>query len=237
MREVLRHAVHAIRRGMRSGPGGAPEASPRTAPRVPRGPVLLLAGILFLPACASVELVELPVREADLYPTAEIRQGVAVAVDEIVEPGRSERHFGADLAKHGILPVQVLVSNQRSGRISVRPADFLLLQGRAVRDPVPVEHVSAIVRRNLGWAGSRAAEEIDRFLEGLALRETVVAPGETYRAVFFFERPVEEPLWGRRAALLRVSRFFPQPSLQLHIVLTELEEQERLRFGPIRIDG
>jgi hypothetical protein len=98
---------------------------------------LLLASV----SCTSFDLVELPAREADVYPTAHVRSGVAVAVEEVLDARRSERYFGADLPARAILPVQVIVSNHGQGRIRVRPSDLLMLEQDRVIDPLRLDVV------------------------------------------------------------------------------------------------
>lgn len=215
----------------------AARPSPSTRPphRAGRGPgtpaggaVALIAGLL-LAGCASFRFVELPQREADVYPHAETRSGVSVAVDEIQEPERSRRYFGADLPSRGILPVVVVVSNHSDHRVVVRPADLLLLQGRDVIDPIPVELVKEIPKDRFLIVTDEAEERIDELYESLTLRETILAPGEHYQGVLFFEG-VEPP--NRFSRYFRLLRPFAQPTMKLHLRLTDLETADRVRFGP-----
>jgi len=204
---------------------------------------LVLCALALLTACARtpVHVYELPEREADLYPTADVRQGVTVAVDEIRDRRRSERYFGVDLPGHYILPVQIIVSNRGEGRISVRPEDVLLLEGRQIHDPLPLQEVTVYLEQRRFRGRAEEAEAIWRFFEGLSLREHILAPGETYRAVLFYEMEPPrretrgERFWRERQDFLRMSPLFGQPRLQLRLVLTELDEAERLRFGPFAV--
>src|SRR5919201_4373236 len=120
-----------------------------------------------------------PDYEADVHPLSQTRAGVTIAIDEITRPERVERLFGADLTRDGIVPVNVVVSNFSKQRVSVKPTDVLLSRGKEVIDPLSMEYVVAMERRH----GSVRAYESAMF------RETVLAPGETYRGVMFFAVP------------------------------------------------
>ncbi len=192
---------------------------------------LLLASL----SCTSFDLVELPAREADVYPTAHERGGVAVAVEEVLDARRSERYFGADLPGRGILPVQVIVSNHGQGRVRVRPSDLLLLDQDRVVDPLPAELVVAIPRAK-GLVVTDATEaRLERLYRELSLRERVLAPDETYRGVVFFDVGVRRTSDPFRTRFFRMTSLFSEPPLRLDVVLTELESGERTRFGPFGV--
>jgi len=200
---------------------------------VPKG--LLVLGCLALSlqsACASHEFVELPVRGADVYPFAEIKYGVAVAIDEISDPSRVRRYFGTDLIREGILPVEVILSNHGRHRVKIGPADILLLRGAEVIDPLPVEKVADLPKSEGLWTLEKTGAQIDNLFDELVLKETVVARGETVRGVIFF-KAAERPI--ARSQYFTVVSLFPQPRLQLHLVITDLEDQERIRFGPFSL--
>ena len=61
-----------------------------------------------------------PLRDADLYPVNQAVAGLSIAVDEIADPERAKRYFGSDLAKEGILPVNIVISNHGEDRFRVR---------------------------------------------------------------------------------------------------------------------
>lgn len=186
--------------------------------------------------CASYELVALPVRDADVYPTAHERGGLAVAVDAIDDPRRVERYFGTDLTEAGVLPVLVIVSNHGERRVEVSPADLLLFEGRDVVDPLPLEHVLRIPEERAFLLREETAADLEAFYRGLAFRDVVVAPGESYQGVLFFDAAPERPE-SRFDRFFRVARLFPEPALRLHVRVTELESGERLRFGPFRVES
>ena len=50
-------------------------------------------------------------READLYPLSQTKAGITVAVDEISNTERATQYFGIDMFEHGILPINVVISN------------------------------------------------------------------------------------------------------------------------------
>ena len=143
-----------------------------------RIPLLLLVAVA-LPGCSGHRLAQVPQYEADVYPLTQTHAGVTVAVDEIRTAQRLERHFGADLARGGILPVNVVVSNHGKQKVLVRPADILLHQAQEVIDPLPLEAVLATVRTD-------QQPQAKRSLEAAAFRATALSSGETYRGVMFF---------------------------------------------------
>lgn len=188
-------------------------------------------------ACAtSYELVALPEREADVYPHADACGGLAVAVDAIDEPRRVERYFGTDLREEGLLPVLVIVSNHGERRVEVSPADLLLFGDAEVVDPLPLDFVLRAVEARAFRVREETAAELERFYRALAFRGTVVAPGESYQGVLFFDVAPERPE-SRLDRFFRVARLFPEPALRMHVRVTELEGGERLRFGPFRVEG
>ncbi len=202
--------------------------------RLPSRLAAVLAVLLLCGACGSFDLVRPPARSADVYPDAHGRDGVVVAVDEITQPKRAKRYFGADLLRHGILPVQIVVSNHTGDRIQITPADILLQHGRQIIDPLPLERVVEIPASKGLMITDGAEESLQKFYESIVFRETVVAPGETYQGVLFFQ--------GERQSKRSSSRFFRvvsayfQPELRLRVLSTNLETRERLGFGPFGVD-
>src|SRR5690606_30337258 len=155
-------------------------------------PVLLLVALLLvLPGCATdapatgmdAAQMQLPQRDADLYPWAEKQEGVVVAVDEIVQPARLEQYFGVDLLEHGILPIAVVVSNRSAGPVTIGPADVLLVQGRNVIDPLPLARVAGAIDAGGGNADSA---DLRAHLAGMALQPVTLAPNESHQGVLFF---------------------------------------------------
>src|SRR6185436_11316572 len=151
--------------------------------------VLLPLLAFVLSACASsYRVVQVPQYGADLYPQAQTRSGITVAVDEMNNAGRVERLFGADLIKEGILPVSVVVSNFGKQRVLLKPSDILFYQGNEVIDPLPVEMVMATAKRQK-YLRSSTERQVDRFFGDAMLKETAVSPNETYRGIMFFAVP------------------------------------------------
>ncbi len=202
--------------------------------RVPSRVSALLLALLFTSACASYDLVRPPARSADVYPDAHGRDGVVVAVDEITQPKRAERYFGADLLKHGILPIQIIVSNHTGDRIQITPADILLQHGRQIIDPLPLERVVAIPESKGLMITDGAEESLEKFYESIVFRETVIAPGDTYQGVLFFQGERQNKKAGSR--YFRVVSAYFQPELRLRVLSTNLETRERLGFGPFGVD-
>lgn len=199
--------------------------------------VLLMALLSGLAACTSFELVELPAREADVYPSADELDGVAVAVEAITEPRSIERYFGADLLAHGILPVRVIVSNHGSERVRIRPSDVLLTEDERIVDPLPIEVVAAIPKSRGLYVTRATAARLDALYDGLELKERVLAPDHSYRGVLFFDVGPRTPRDPMRSTYFRLTNLFPEPPLQLELVLTDVDHGERLRFGPFGVEG
>lgn len=185
--------------------------------------VALLAG-----ACTSFDLVRPPTREASLYPSAQTRQGVAIAIDVISDPGRVQRYFGANLLEEGILPIQLVASNHGERRVALRPSDVLLLRGSEVVDPVPLERVMAIPKSQ-GLVTGETSRQIEAFFASIALRDAILAPGQTEQGVIFFNAPPKEKGGSR---YFRVASLFPRPTLWLRLEATDLDSGERIAFGP-----
>lgn len=183
-------------------------------------------------APASFRVMQIPERSADLYPLSETTSGVTVAVDEIDSPVRSEKFFGVDLTRHGILPVNVIVSNRSDHKIEVKPSDIVLLKGNSVVDPVPVELVGDIIKREYGFYGFSSEQEVDRFVQGLSLNRTVLMPNDDHQGVLFFT--VTQPETDRDR-VLTVMALFREGGLSARLAVTDLETRERLHFGPFSL--
>jgi len=186
--------------------------------------------MFFLPAvavallgCAASQPAVQPLPyEADLYPLAQTRDGVTVAIDEIRSPQRAERYFGADLLKEGLLPVHVVVSNHGKQRLAVKSLDVLASHGKEVIDALPLEALLAAV------AGQHRAH-VRSSLEGTIFKAAVLAPGETYRGTVFFSAPPAKGAADRFLALLSPN---PESGRKVRVGLTNLDTNERLLFGP-----
>jgi hypothetical protein len=206
---------------------GSRGATRRAASRL----ALLFLG-LALAGCAGMELVELPAREADLFPRAQRRAGVSVAADEIADAARLRRHFGRNLLADDILPVRVVVSNHGAHPVLLGPGDVLVTRGREVLDPLPVEHVLRAAKPRSPFVAGKAREELASFLRRQALEETVLAPGESYQGLVFLDATASQDVAYR---FLRVLGAHPRPRMRLELALTDLETSGRLRFGPFPI--
>jgi hypothetical protein len=192
--------------------------------------VFLLA--LIVSACASsYRVVQPPQYGADLYPRSQTKSAIAVAIDEMKSPERVERLFGADLIGEGILPVNVVVSNYGKLRLLVKPSDILLYRGKEVIDPIPVEMVMTIAKRQKNLRASTAGE-VDKYFEAVMFKEMEVYPGETYRGVMFFALPAPKGWVGR--FFTAWSRYYDE-GLRLRVGVTNMESGERVLFAPFPV--
>lgn len=194
-----------------------------------------LVGLLGLVGCASpdaVRLRPLAERQADLYPVAQTRTGVTVAVDALASPARTEQYFATDLRRAGILPIHVIVSNHGTRRLVTGPADILVVRDHAVIDPLPLETVIDIVKRRN--TGLRARErEIDEYFVRSAFQDTGIAPGATVRGLLYF--PVAETAKPERSRYWSMSRLLRDGDINVRVAVTDAETGGRLRFGPLPI--
>jgi hypothetical protein len=189
----------------------------------------ILIACVILTACATTfKVVQLPLRNADLYPLSQTKGSVTVAVDEISNPERVNNYFGVDLLEAGIIPINVVVSNHGPYQYTIKPADILLLRHTEVIDPLPIEQITAIVKDNVSLS-DETSEQVDQYFADLAFTETVLIPHDSYQGVLFFPvlRSPPDPDTMFEAIVL-----FKQSDLKLHVVTTNLNNQERVEFGP-----
>ena len=183
-----------------------------------------------LTGCASsYQVVQLPEREADLYPLSQTQERVTVAIDEITSPERAARYFGADLIRAGILPLAVVVSNYSEHRVTVKPSDVLVHQGTEVIDPLPIESVIAVAKEQRWLLRTRTEEQIEDYFEDLAFVETVVLPNGSYQGVMFFPVPRRPE---SSDTLFTILNLFREGRPKVRVGLTNLQTRQRLHFGP-----
>jgi hypothetical protein len=188
---------------------------------------------LAIAGCAgSYRVVQVPQYGADLYPQAQTRSGVTVAIDEMKTSDRVERLFGADLIKEGILPVSVVVSNFGKQRLLLKPSDLLLYRGKEVIDPIPVEMVMSIAKRQKSFLRASTREEVDKYFEEATFKETALNPSETYRGVMFFALPAPKRLMDRFFTSWNVYR---DGGPKMRMGLTNLDSGERVLFSPFPV--
>jgi hypothetical protein len=189
--------------------------------------------VLLVSGCASsYRVVQVPHYGADLYPQSQTKSGITVAIDEMKGSERVERLFGADLIKEGILPVNVVVSNFGKQRLLLKPSDILLYRGKEVIDPIPVEMVMGIAKRQKGFLRASTQEEVNKYFEEATFKETALYPSETYRGVMFFAVPAPKKLMDRFFTTWSVYR---DGGPRMRMGLTNLDSGERVLFAPFPI--
>jgi hypothetical protein len=194
--------------------------------------LLLLAPIVVGGCASSYRVVQVPQYGADLYPQAQTRSGITVAVDEMKTTERVERIFGADLIREGILPVNVVVSNFGKQRLLLKPSDILLYQGKEVIDPIPVEMVMASAKRQKAFLRSGTEAEVDKHFADAMLKEIALHPNETYRGVMFFAVPAPKKVMDRFFTTWSVYR---DDAPRMRVGVTNLDSGERVLFAPFPI--
>ncbi len=203
-------------------------------------PLMILTFVMFtLLACGhdTYNVIEIPTRDAALYPLSHSQGDIVVAIDKMSNPERAMRYFGVNLIDFDILPVDVLVSNHGKHRYTIRPADTLLRNGDEVIDPLPVAMVADTVKKQ-GDYNDETREQIDDYYFNIALQETVLFPQDNYQGVLFFPVPQKRQAnsFFRTISLFEEGRLSLQ-RLKFHLLVTNLDTGERKRFGPFRLSN
>ncbi len=201
--------------------------------------VLVLFSLVGLAACSTTyRVVQPPLRDADLYPRSQTKAGITIAVDEITDPERVKMYCGVDLTRADILPINVVVSNHGNGRCMIKPSDVLLLHGKDVIDPVPVERVAEIIEDDHGYMSPKNAQQVDDFFAGLALQETVLTPQDSCQGILFFKTAPRDNRWDRTdERIFTIVKLFREGSLKVRVTVTDMESGERIHFGPFSLSG
>jgi hypothetical protein len=194
---------------------------------------ILLPIAVGLAGCASTyQVVQVPQREADLYPLSETRQGVSVAVDEVTSSDRAASYFGADLVRVGIVPLVVVISNNGAHRIDIKPADILLTRGTQIIDPLRLETVVAMAEKEHGPVSSATQKAIAGYFEGVAFSERVLPPGATYQGVMFFSIPRQTVA---SDSMFSAMTLFHESGMWIQVGARDLDTGNRVRFGPFSV--
>jgi hypothetical protein len=195
--------------------------------------ISLAALALGLAGCAtsSYQVVHLPQRNADLYPLAQAKEGVTIAIDEIKEPERAKRYFGADLIKAGIVPVTVVISNKGAHRLKVKSSDVVLHRAKEIVDPLPLELVVATAKRQHGRLRPDTEAQVDAYFSDVAFRETILPPNATYQGTLFFPTPPKK----QGDKFFVDFELFRQGGPSVIVGVTTLEAGDRLHFGPFPV--
>ncbi len=205
---------------------------------MPKLSVILGVTALVLTACSSPSpyvIVEMPEREADLYPLSQTKEGITVAVDEITNSERSMQYFGVDMFKHGIVPVNVVISNHTDRRQLVSPSDILLLRGRnSVVDPLPVQRITNLVNRDYWDLDMTTQKQINEHFEELTLQEMVLMPNQVYQGVLFFLAAKPEKHY-KDSRYFTVMSLYRKGGLNMKVSVADLDTRERMHFGPFPI--
>jgi hypothetical protein len=202
--------------------------------------LLLLMGVLALglTACSSptpYAIVEMPEREADLYPLSQTKEGITVAVDEITNTERSMQYFGIDMFKHGIVPINVVISNHTERKQLVSPADILLLRGRhSVVDPLPIQSITNLVNRDYWYFDENTLKQVNEYFDELTLQEIVLMPDQVYQGVLFFQATQPDKGYSD-SSHFTVKSLYRKAALNMKVSIADLTTRERTHFGPFPI--
>jgi hypothetical protein len=194
--------------------------------------MLMAAG---LAGCSSTyQVVQVPQRDADLYPVSQTRQGVSVAIDEITSSDRAASYFGADLVQVGIIPLVVVISNNGAHRIDVKPEDVLLSRGTQIIDPLRLETVVATAQKRHGFMSSSTQKSLAEYFEGQAFSEMILPPGATYQGVMFFPIPRKEP---SSDSMFSAMTLFRDSGMRILVGARDLDTGNRVHFGPFSVSS
>jgi len=200
--------------------------------------VILIFSLLVLTACASeYEVVQFPLRDADLYPLSQTKGGLTIAIDEITDRERVTTYFGVDLIETKILPINIIISNHSDGRYVIKPSDVLLMEGEDVIDPMPVETVVEVAKEVHGGVSDKASQQMNAFFSKLALQETVVPPRESYQGVLFFKSKKKADHSDDEERYFVIRKLYREGRLKIRIAVTNLETGERIHFGPVSLSS
>ncbi len=188
---------------------------------------------LALGSCATFEVVELPLRNADLYPLSQTREHVTVAVDVIKTPERTGKYFGYDLTKKGIMAVNITISNHGENSYVIMPSDVLIRKSNEVFDPLPVQTVAEIATNNSWGVSAKTREKIHNYYHNVAYTETILAPRETYQGVLFFKKPVKS----KRDRYFSTISLFSNNQLKLQLAITDADDDHRVLYRPFLLSS
>jgi len=190
--------------------------------------LLVMLSFLGLTACANeFTVVQIPLRNADLYPRSLAKGGVTVAVDAITDNERVMAYFGVDLLKAKILPVNIIFSNHGNGRYIIKPSDILLLRGNEVMDPMPFETVVEVAKDLHAGISAKTARQVSAYFSNLALQDTMLAPQQTHQGVMFFKIKENE----EEASDFLIRKLFREGSMKINIGVTDAATGERIQFA------
>lgn len=190
----------------------------------------LFVAFCLLAGCTSYQVVRIPLRDAGLYPVSQTLGEISVGIDAIEDHQRALRYFGIDLLEQGIMPVVITISNHGTSGTAVNPADVLLRRGNSVIDPLPLEH---IISKVTGWRMSeKTAKQARRYLRNLSFQDQMLMAGDTYQGVLFFPMRLESEAAATEFTVLDV---FSSYLMQLTVVVTNMDKNERRRFGPFTL--
>ncbi|MDN5870305.1 MAG: hypothetical protein L0H73_06240 [Nitrococcus sp.] len=193
-----------------------------------RYPIVLAFWLLV--GCTSYQVVRIPVRDAGLYPVSQTLDAISVGIDPIKDGERAARYFGIDLLERNIMPVVITISNHGTSRAGVNPANILLRRGNNVVDPLPIEHI--ISKATVWRMSEETATQVKHYLRNLAFQDRVLMPGDTYQGVLFFPlRQESDTAESGFTVLYPFSGYL----MKLAVVVTDLGERKRYRFGPFSI--
>jgi len=189
--------------------------------------ILVMLSILGLTACTTEYMVvQVPLRNADLYPRSLTRSEVTVAVDGITDRDRVETYFGVDLLKAKILPVNIIFSNRGKGRYIIKPSDVLLLKGNEAVDPMPVETVVEVAKDLHARISAKTARQVSAYFSNLGLQENALNTQDSYQGVMFFKIKENE----EEGSSFIIRKLFREGTMKMYIGVTNMETGERLHF-------
>jgi hypothetical protein len=100
-------------------------------------------------SCAPFRALDLPVEPAHARAESQTKQGLVVAARLIGDSFATRHHFGADLRRHGCVPVLVFLENRGDHAFEIRRASFhIVLENGERFDPIAPRDVITSLRRS-----------------------------------------------------------------------------------------
>jgi len=196
--------------------------------------IVALSSVCVMGCASTYHVVQIPERDADMYPLSQTKDGVTIAIDEVRSAARAQRYFGANIVPAGVLPVVVVVSNHSSRSVVVKPSDVLLQRGRDIADPLPLESVVTLATGDRWFLRKKTAEQVEGFFANAAFKETVLLPNDSYQGVMFFANAKPRRHEDR---FFTMSSLFADSGPRIRVAITDLEEPHRVHFGPFSLSS
>ena len=94
----------------------------------------MLSFTILFQGCASLHLPEYKPQTIDRYPHAQVKDGLAIAANPLIDKEEVVKYFGADLLSLDVLPVLVVAENRSLSSSFVLSKEQFSLKGGKLLD-------------------------------------------------------------------------------------------------------